>query len=569
MFAFLRLQSFQKPVNIWLALSLCVSIYYGIATLLYCFSSDYIVQDDTRQHVAFLQRFVDTQLFPNDLIADYFTTVSPPGYQFLYWSIAQLGISLNVAAKVLPLILSLITTIYLYFVSLQILPISINGFLSTLILNQQLWLNDDLVSATPRAFVYPIFSAFLYYLLSKNILACVITIILQGMFFPQLVFVQAVVLMIRLLQPQRRTNLILGITGILAAFLVLLPYALDASVFGNAITATQMRTMPEYGLQGRNEYFGVNWLQFIFLGNSGLRIPLFPSIILAGFALPLLIRSRLPLVAAITGKVHILWQVLLASLGMYGLAHLLLLKLHFPSRYTYHTLRIVLAIAAGIVFTVLLEAGWRWLRRQSQLQIREKLLLGCTVCFAVVVITVPAIPQLFLQFQGWVVGDSPTLYRYLAAQTPTLRIASIALEANNLPIFAQISVLTGREFALPHHPKYYSLFQQTTVDTLKALYTQKSLELIQFIDQYDVDFLLIEHNFMDSNYLLQQDWLFHSSFQSIVLELTNQIQQGVQPIVANMSTQCTAVSTENLILLNAACIKKEAIPIAQGLAGSD
>jgi len=39
------------------------------------------------------------------------------------------------------------------------LPVPTAGFIATLLLNQSLWMKDDLVSA-PRAFVYPLFLAF-------------------------------------------------------------------------------------------------------------------------------------------------------------------------------------------------------------------------------------------------------------------------------------------------------------------------------------------------------------------------------------------------------------------------
>jgi len=37
--------------------------------------------------------------------------------------------------------------------------------LSRLLLNQYLWLQDDIVSMSAVAFIYPLFTAFLYYLL--------------------------------------------------------------------------------------------------------------------------------------------------------------------------------------------------------------------------------------------------------------------------------------------------------------------------------------------------------------------------------------------------------------------
>ena len=397
----------------WLTLSLCVPLYFGGLTLLHQFNHAYIVQDDARQHIVYLQRFLDPQQFPNDLIADYFTAIAPVGYKTIYWAAAQFGIAPLVFAKFLPTALTLIATGYLFFVCLSLFPVPLSGFLATLIFNQQIWLKSDLVSATPRAFIYPIFAAFLYYLLRKSLVPCLFTIFLQGAFFPQLVFVQAGVLILRC----KRSNLAFCLAGLLSAGLVIGGYALTSSRFGPAVTLSQMRQMPEYGLQGRNEYFGVGPLAFWLLGNSGLRIPVFPSIIWAGFGLPWVRRIKLVQDA-------ILEQVLLASLVMYGLAHLLLLKLHFPSRYTYHTLRVVLSVAAGIMLTRLLEMGWRWLQVTPP-TLRTRTLTSLTAAFAAVVLVIPAAPALFLQFQGWVIGETPAIYEYLAAQPQNTRVASL------------------------------------------------------------------------------------------------------------------------------------------------
>lgn len=556
----------DRQTLFWFLLSLSVPLYFGVITWLYLLNQDYSVQDDARQHVVFLQRFVDGQLFPHDRIADYFETMAPFGYKSLYWVGAKLGIAPVGFAKVLPILLSFVTTIYLFFICLHLFPIPISGFLSSLILNQHLWMNDDLVSATPRAFIYPICAAFLYYLLERSLFPLLITIALQGLFFPQLVFVQVLILLLRIFRWRRlqrsthQEDYIFGFAGTLVAGLVLLPYALHVSEFGTALTAAQMQSMPEYGLAGRNQYFGVGWWQFWFWGNSGIRIPWFPSVILVGLGLPLLGRSRSPLVDILTKETRLLGQVVIASFSMYGLAHLFLLKLHFPSRYTYHTLRIVLAIAAGIVLTVLLDAGWRWLRYRRRIHPRlnlgEKALLGLTASLIGIMVLVPAIPQLFLPFQGWVVGEVPAIYEYLATQPKDTLVASLAPDANNLPAFTQRSTLVGREFALPHHPNYYDQFTQRAVDLIRAQYSSEIADVIKLIDRYDIDFFLLERHSLNPDYLLNQDWLIHSSFQETVLETIDQLKQGNRPALSYLIDQCSAASTERLVLVEAVCIKQ-------------
>ncbi|WP_199248376.1 hypothetical protein [[Phormidium] sp. ETS-05] len=59
--------------------SITFAIIYGIMALQKAFKTPYVVQDDARQHVFWMQRFIDPELFPDDFITDYFQSVAPGG----------------------------------------------------------------------------------------------------------------------------------------------------------------------------------------------------------------------------------------------------------------------------------------------------------------------------------------------------------------------------------------------------------------------------------------------------------------------------------------------------------
>jgi hypothetical protein len=560
----------KKPL-FWLSCSLVIPLYYGIISSYYALSQDYIVQDDVRQHVVWLQRFVDPQLFPNDLIADYFTSLAPVGYKFFYWMMAKLGIEPVILAKILPLFLALIATIYIYKLSLKIFPIPASAFLTCWLFNQLMWLNDDLISATPRAFVYPFFAAFLYYSIERSLIPLLISVALQGLFYPQLLLVELAILTLRLFDwrgiiprfSQDKKNFLFWIAGLGVALLILLPVVINKSEF-SIVTSTQMRVMPEFGWRGRNQYFGVNPLQFIFLGNSGIQIPLFPSIVWVGFALPFLSKSRFPLLNLITAEVKIVWQIVLASLGMFFFAHLLLPKLHLPSRYTLHSFRFVIAIAAGIVLLIFLNSGWRWWQNKrntkSQFTKRESLGLGLIGIGATIVIIFPIIPPVFLGiFQTWVIGTEPTIYQFLSEQPKDTLIASLALDADNLPAFAERSNFVGREFALAYHPVYYEQMKQRAIALIDAQYSSDLSVTKKMIGKYKIDFFLIERKAFESDYLLQQEWSIRSSFKQHVFEVNERLKRGEIPALKRIGDRCSVLSTTKSILVDANCLKSIAI----------
>ena len=138
---------------------------------------------------------------------------------------------------------------------------------------------------------------------------------------------------------------------------------------------------------------------------------------------------------------------------MFVVAHLLLLKIHLPSRYTYHTLRFVLAIASAIVITILLDYAFVWLRNKEYFHLKDKIAISLVSLFALNVIIFPMIPHVFIHwFQNWRVGESPAIYQYLAQQPKDIMVASLSDDANNIPAFAHRSILVSEEFAFPYHP---------------------------------------------------------------------------------------------------------------------
>jgi hypothetical protein len=550
----------------WLVLSLAVTLYFGLGALFYAFSSEYVVQDDARHHVVWMQRFVDPQLFPNDLIADYFQSVAPNGFKLFYWLMAQVGIEPLVLAKVLPVILGLITSVYFFGVGLQIFPVPAGVFLATLLLNQMFWLRDDVSSASPRAFLYPLFAAFLYYLLKRSLFPCLVAIALMGLFYPQLMLVEIGILTVRLLNERgklsrfskARIDYILWAAGLAVALCVILPYALASSKYDPVVTVAQMKVMPEFSFKGRSEYLGVNPVRFWLDGDSGIRIPVYPPIVLIGFLLPFLLKTKLPLIKFVTKEIRILPQTVLASLGLFFLAHILLIKLHFPNRYTYHSFRFVMAMAAGISLTLLLEAGVRWLRQRWQakkpLTIQQTLVLGFVTLFGAASLIVPAISGVFLDGQLWIDGKAPQLYEFFSKQPKDILIASLAGEANNLPAFSQRSLLVGREFALPFHTGYYSQIRQRTIDLLAAHYTLDVAELQSFIQKYGIDFFVLEPDAFQFGYVSGNKWMIQ--FEPIASEVINRLVRKETPALAKLSEQCSVLKVKKFNVVDAACITR-------------
>lgn len=560
----------------WLGLSLTIAAIYPVLALQEAFSSAYVVQDDARQHVFWMSRFVDPDLFPNDVMADYFQSVAPWGYALFYRLFAWVGIAPLLLHKCLPIGLALTSTAYAFGATLQILPIPLAGFLAALMLNQSLWVRDDIISGTPVAFVYPIFLAFLYYLLRRALWPCVATIVLQGLFYPQCVLIFAAVLLLQLWHWQggrwrwsgdRRDYRLVGL-GLIAAFLVLLPHALEPAKYGAVITGAAARQLFTFSPNGWSAFFLDNPWQFWFCGKRSGLLPTewcevsyevngltfvpfgLPQIWLT-LLLPLLLKfgQRFPLAQQIRRNVVILPQIGLASIGCFLAAHALLFKLHLPNRYGEHSLRIIFALAAGIALTVLWEALLRLGAAQSR-SLLPPILAGC---LGIALLIYPHFITFDTPFPviRYRIGKATALYEFFAQQPKDIQIASLATEANSLPSFVQRSIVVGgKGFVLPYHLNYYQEMTQRTIDLMQAQYSPGLAEVKQFIQKYDVDFWLLEELSFKPKYLKSNP--VFEEFADTTQVIKPRIRQGAA--LMNIAQSCTVFRDEKFTVVAANCI---------------
>jgi hypothetical protein len=539
-----RQQALSKQTLFWLTLSLGFAIFYGILGLQKALRGEYVAQDDAREYVFWMQRFVNPELLPDDLIADYFKSITPLGFAAVYKLMASLGIHPLLLSKILPICLGLITSIYCFWLCLEIFPVPLAGFISTLLLNQSLWFKSDLVSATPKAFVYPLLLAFLYYLLRKSWLTICLIIVLEGLFYPPLLLICVGILLMRSRGDYLWLIVILGLV-----FVVMLPYAIASSEFRPVVTASQAWKMPEFWPGGRHPFFDPNPWRFWLIGqHSGILPPLMPPLIWMGLLLPVVVKysSQFSLVNLIKSQVKIFPQIVIVSLTLFFAAHLFLLKLFFPTRYTIHTLRIVMAIAAGIALTAMLDSFLRAYQQKPQIW---QLILA--VILAVVLLFYPNFSGRFPTTDYRQSGEV-SLYKFLQQQPQDILIATLADEADNIPTFAQRSILVGREYALPFHLGYYSQIRQRTSDLIDAQYSQDLVAAKQLIQKYKVSFWLVERTAFQPEYLTKKTWL--QSFQPAFKKALNSLEQENTPALAKLTKRCSVLETEKFTVLKAECI---------------
>lgn len=545
----------QLHIIFWYILSLAFTIAYITVGIQKGFSSKYVVSDDAREYLPWVYRYFNQNLFPNDLIADYFQSVTPIGYGFIYKITTFFGIDPIFFSKILPIVLGVITTSYCFAVCIQILAVPITGFIATLLLNQSLGLHDDLFSATPRDFIYPLFLAFIYYLLRDSRLGILIAIALEAFIYPLIAFVDLLILFLRLFHWQNqqikvcKRDFRLFTAAAIISGAIILPYVIQSGQFGPTITAAVARTMPDYWDEGRVSYFTNNTISYWVDGrDSGFLALIAPPQLIIGFLLPIILKfpSRFPLVKHVKDNIRILPTIVIACLAMFFTAHAVAFKLHWPSRYTHHTFKMVLALASAIALTIIMDALIEW----SKANKKQFLAWGTIGIVGIALIFYPSTLKSFPK-TPYATGREPALYEFLLQRPQNIVIASTSEETDNIPTFARRSVLVGKEFALPIHTKYYAQFSQRMLDLINAQYSQDINQVKDFIEKYRITYWLLERSAFTSEYVADNNWLqqYQKAAQQAIINLQN------PPILSTLTDSCAVLKTNNLVLLKSECVK--------------
>lgn len=526
------------------------------------FSSPYMVQDDARQHVFWMWRFIDPDLFPADLIADYFESVAPAAYTLLYRGLIGLGLTPLLLSKLIPPVLALLTSALAYRLCLQLLPIPFASALAALLTNQLIWAHDDIASASPRAFMLPIFLAFLHSLLKRQIGGCLAMMLLQGLFYPQYVFVFSGLLLLQLVHwhdgkvawVRDRHLWLLSLSGLVTAFMVLLPFALSTSEYGPVITRQEALRLPDFFPGGRSVFFAGDSFQFWIMGMRSGLLPTFkPPLIGFGLALPFLLRypNRFPLVQRLQ-NLRLLVQLPLVAIALFFAAHFLLFRLHLPSRYSGYTLRFTLLLAATCSLVVLLDAALRFLQRHDSLW-RWGAIALVSLLLLVYPLYDPPYPK-----TNYSEGKLPEIYQFLSQQPKDSRLASLLREVDTIPIFSHRPIIVSREYSIPYHVGYANQMRQRAIDLITAQYARHPAPIERAIRTYDIDYWLIDHSSFKPEDV-QKSWI--RQYPDALRQALSNLSQS-PPLLAQMVPQCQVLKERDRRLLDAHCL-------LQGLQGAN
>jgi hypothetical protein len=461
--------------------------------------SDLLVfDDDARQHVYWTARFQDPDLFKDDLLTAFISSpvFDPPGYRFLY----QLGVQF-----LDPLPFSQLITLFLLLLSLGLLEWVARGmipdprgrvFLGLLFLFFSLY---DASGGFPRSFVYPLLLGFLLLLQRGALPWASLIVLLEAVLYPPILLNTLALAGVDFLGRWRRgenrkryVGDVLWLTlAAAAAFLLLTAVysAGDREILGRQVTVEEARAMPEFHSEGRTKFFRETLWEYLLIGRSGIgAIHLIGfAIILAAMGLTAGFRSiRVP-----SWAVHLTWT----SLVLFAAAHLLLFRLHLPSRYTTYTMPLAFMLVIGAStgeFLARVGPGWERIWERALGRWRRR--VGWGVLMALLATYAYVQGHFIARVDTQVVALEPMdreMLAFVATLPKEATVAGHPMDMNNVPLLSRRKVLVNQELSMPYYLGYYMPVRQRLFDLFEAYYAGEWSEVESFVERYRVDGLVV------------------------------------------------------------------------------
>lgn len=557
----------------WAAIAIAVVL--GLTGLQAAFADRLSIQDDARQHIFWMRRFMEPHAFAGDAIADYFQTVSPWGVKNLYRTAAALGLNPLFFNKLLPLALGLVTAIYSVVLGWMMMPVPAAAGLGATLLQLSLWMRDDLVSGTAVAFAVPLMLPVLVHGFRNQRGPLAIALLALTGTYPQCALVMVATLTLGtfpdwwlMRRSPRQTRITVAIAWLIF-ILGALPFLLRHNPYGPVMTATEAQTLGTFAPKAWSSFFTNDAWNFWVCGQRSGILPqewcrlmsnhsvlLIPLWSILALVLPIFIglRRLFPLGVQLRPPSRLLGQLSLASLGCFALAHQLLFRLHLPNRYTEHSLRIVAAFGGGIAIALILERCYRTLINPdpdrpfiNAIDILSGLIIFLTL------ITYPLalnIKNYDFPTTNYTAGI-PSLHQFLRTQPPDSLVASLEKEADNIPALAGRSIYVGAKgYILPYHKGFYGEMVDRLSRLTAAQYSDRPETLKQFFQDSGITHWLINRNSFTEDYLDARQFRQFNLGEDIRQEL----RQGKQPILLTVLETCSVWSQDDLILVTTDCI---------------
>lgn len=457
----------------------------------------WVVNDDVRQQIFWMQHWRDPRLFPGDLLTDYARAYVTWGVKGLYWLASRVADPL-IFSKWLAGLLFVFLGWCLFRIGARLGSRRLAWITLGLYWLAPFFL-DNLSGGLARAFAAPLLAFYCLCWLAASPWGLGLALLLQALFIPYIFLIAAAATVLAWLAGRRvgwgaptwisRAHLLVVALG--AGLVLLMNHRFNAAGYGPLVSAAEMASRPEFTARGRLAIYPPPSFFWELVSPWGSLAP-FPEAGITGGVLVCV----LLLGVAIWGGRKLAWEnlksrlqpfgyLLLASLLLYFLARVFLLKLFLPDRYLIYTLNLCYLLGLALCLEALI--GKRpWPRGPALAAVALAALLGG------------------LRLQGVGLYDFSAyrpLYSALALTPQDAIVAGHPNLLDNVLTFGQRPALATFELAHPWSRGYWQRLRPRLEDFFKAYYAEDPRVVREFCRQYGVSFLVVDDRHFTPEFL--------------------------------------------------------------------
>ncbi len=465
------------------------------------FLNSYIINDDTRQQLYWMQRWLDPALYPESILNEYAMRYVPWGVQSLYF-VAATVVSPLLFSKLLTGVLFVLMAMFAYWVGKSMADEALGLSMVAVYWAMPIFLHS-ISGGLSRAFAGPLMLLFILAWVRRVRWLMAGALLLQAFFIPYIfilcggsIGLAMIAWRFELTSPPpflvKWSDYV--ISALACCGLLAWRSQMHQAGFGPMASMADMTGRPEFSEAGR---FGI------------LPVPsLFWELFVRPFEYIAPFRDGGPVVGGIGVAVcvgllffgirgfqwksvkssAVVWlSIGSASFALYILARLILLQLFIPSRYLEYTMNILYCCLLGCA----LVGVCRYFRLK-----RETFMVGVLVTGFVIGC---------VRLQGVALydytHDRPVCEFVRSTTDKDVLVAGHPYQMDNLLTFGQRNVFVSYELAHPWCVGYWKVIQPRLEDLFKAYYSSDLLEIIGFCQRNSVDYLVVDEQFFEDEFI--------------------------------------------------------------------
>lgn len=510
--------------HLYLVFAICAASLVYVLGHWAALTNPYVINDDVRQQIYWMQQWNDPELFQDDLLSSYARNYVPWGVQAIYY-VASPFMNPVQFTKVVAGILYVVTAAFLFGLALQfrdemaaLLVVCVFFFFSNFM--------RKITGGMSQSFGFPLLAAYLFFLARENLWASAVVIFLESIFNPYIFLLCLVTHAIfltknyglallasfrnRLPMATRAGTIgrlmLVNLPIVAGVALIALKYVyLKPLNFGNMVTWATMANRIEYTDAGRYGFLpGPSlfhevvrpWILVFPVKEFSPILGWISGLVIAAIVIFALTR---PSKTIDVSGFRVFAYLLPASLILYYLAYMLFMNLFLPRRYVEFSLTIFYTMSIGAGMAAILEhRGWK----------RKSLL------------TLAAILVAFGAARNWHMGiydysRHEPLYRFLETVPKTSLIAGHPELMDNIPTFARRKALVTYELSHTWTDKYWEAIKARTFDLFRAYYSDDPEEIRNFGRRYGIDYLIVEDADFSSK-LVKSGQIYFEPFKAFI-----------------------------------------------------